>query len=401
MNLAMVGPLPPSPTGIADYSLVLLRHLRPHFERLLAVVDRDAQPTLAPHDVDGVYQVPDTTWWSRGPAVPLYQMGNHAAYHGFVFGLLRRFPGITVLHDGNLLPFFHAITLDAGSRVDYVREVGFNETRGEGRHLAWQLLRGAESLDPHRFTMLARVVRASLGIVVHNATMRDRVLEVDPQAHVTIIPHLDVAPLAESTLTRAQCRALLGYDQDEFVIGSLGFIAPTKRIEAVLEAVSELISRYPHVRLACVGEAVADYDVQAAVRRLGLEGHVRFTGYVTGEELDAYTRAVDVGVNLRYPTWGESSGTLIRLMSAGKPVLVTDAGSFAELPGGSVVKIPAGPSEGEMLVRHLSRLIADDELRSTIGHAARAYIEAHCSPAVVARRYASFIRTTVSRFVAQ
>jgi hypothetical protein len=60
-----------------------------------------------------------------------------------------------------------------------------------------------------------------------------------------------------------------------------------------------------------------------------------------------------------------------------------------------VVKVSLG-----ILVQHLSRLVSDRELRSSIGEAARMYVEAHCHPAVAAERYASFIKTTVRDFSA-
>ena len=42
--------------------------------------------------------------------------------------------------------------------------------------------------------------------------------------------------------------------------------------------------------------------------------------------------ACDVLVNLRYPTMGETSGSVIRALSLGKPLVVSDVGWFSELP---------------------------------------------------------------------
>ena len=72
----------------------------------------------------------------------------------------------------------------------------------------------------------------------------------------------------------------------------------------------------------------------------GSEGQVE-----PDEEFPAYFAAVDCLVNLRYPSAGETSGTLIRALEAGKPVAVSDYAQFAELPDDCVVKIPF---EGEV-----------------------------------------------------
>jgi hypothetical protein len=55
--------------------------------------------------------------------------------------------------------------------------------------------------------------------------------------------------------------------------------------------------------------------------------------------------ACDVLVNLRYPTMGETSGSVIRGLSLGKPMIVSDVGWFAELPDDVALKIPVDEYE--------------------------------------------------------
>ncbi len=114
MNLAYVSPLPPQRSGIADYSGVLLPYLRSYCERLVGVVDRGIAVVMPPSVFDAVYDVSDTAWWANEFAVPIYHMGNNSTYHRHIYDLLQRFPGITVLHDGNLLPFVNAVTFETG-----------------------------------------------------------------------------------------------------------------------------------------------------------------------------------------------------------------------------------------------------------------------------------------------
>jgi hypothetical protein len=68
---------------------------------------------------------------------------------------------------------------------------------------------------------------------------------------------------------------------------------------------------------------------------------------------------VDRLVNLRYPSAGETSGTLIRAFEAGKPVAVSDYAQFAELPDDCVVKIPFGDGEMETLSDFFVRELDD------------------------------------------
>ena len=55
--------------------------------------------------------------------------------------------------------------------------------------------------------------------------------------------------------------------------------------------------------------------------------------------------ACDVLVNLRYPTMGETSGSVIRALSLGKPLVVSDVGWFRELPDDVVLKVPVDEYE--------------------------------------------------------
>ena len=63
--------------------------------------------------------------------------------------------------------------------------------------------------------------------------------------------------------------------------------------------------------------------------------------------------ACDACVLLRAPTMGETSGSAIRTLSLGKPLVVSDVGWFAELPDDVALKVPVGEGEVEALVAAL------------------------------------------------
>jgi glycosyltransferase involved in cell wall biosynthesis len=394
VNLTHVGPLPPLPSGVADYGAALLPHLRPHFSRIVALVDGDADQ-VPPGLVDEVVPLDGAGGWRwAGRAVPLYQMGNHVRYHHATYRLLRMFPGVTVLHDGNLLPFTHELTMSRGDRAGFLREVGF-ERGGGGMAAAWGALARAEPLSPESYPLLARVARASLGVVVHSRCLRDRVLEVYPRARVAVIPHLDLMARDLPSASGAELKRALGFDPEGLLVGAFGYIAPSKRLDRALRAFARLRSAFPRARFVCVGEVVAGYDFGRVLEGLGLGEAVQVTGYVPRETFLRALGAVDVGVNLRYPTWGESSGALLRLMACGVPTVVTDAGAFSELPDGAVVKVPPGPDEVEALESALHDLLGSADRRAAVGAAAREFARGQCAPSSVARQVAGFVRALV------
>ncbi len=397
MRLACVSPLPPQRSGIADYSAALLPHLRPYCERLVGVVETGVKPALPSGVLDAVYDASDSSWWAIERAVPLYHMGNNSVYHRYVYDLLQRFPGITVLHDGSLLPFINAVTLESGARAAFVRELSF-AAGPDGATLAWQYLRGETALNPAKHTMLARACRASSGIIVHSDYMQHKVKHITSQTPVVVIPMLDMTPVEAKLYTLAASRSRLGLAPEAMLLGAFGFIAPTKRLEAVLHTLTELKVTYPQLRLICVGQVVEGYDFMTQVSAMGLQDVVQVTGYVSPTEFALYLQAIDIGVNLRYPTWGETSATLIRLLAAAKPVLVTDTASFSDLPDAVVCKVPYDADEARVLKALLRRLIVDTAWRQAMGDAAYAYVKEQCDPARVAQQYAAFIQSATYGF---
>ena len=113
------------------------------------------------------------------------------------------------------------------------------------------------------------------------------------------------------------------------LIGSFGNVNASKRIPQLLEAFARLRRERPDARLLLVGAVSPGFDLDRRLQRLGLsdEGIVR-EAYVEEDRLWSLMAACDVCVNLRSPTMGETSGSVIRQLSLGKPVSsATSAGS--------------------------------------------------------------------------
>jgi hypothetical protein len=102
--------------------------------------------------------------------------------------------------------------------------------------------------------------------------------------------------------------------------------------------------------------------------------------------------ACDVVVNLRFPSTGELSGTLIRTLGMGKPVLVSNTGPFAEFPEHTVARIDLGPPEVPEIARVLLWLARNPHLREAMGRFAREHVEAEYKLSDEASAYADFLR---------
>ncbi len=126
------------------------------------------------------------------------------------------------------------------------------------------------------------------------------------------------------------------------------------------------------------------YDLDELLDAAGREG-VIVTGRLPLARFHAAMAAVDVAVNLRHPTGGETSASLLRLLAMGVPTIVTRAGSFAELPAGVVASVPLDEREEELLLADFRALAGDAALRTALGGAARRYVrERHALPGAAA-----------------
>lgn len=395
MRLAYYSPLPPMRSGIADYSAELLPHLAAHCEIEL-IVDEGFRPDAelaGRFPVHGHRALPGLLAQGRFDAV-LYQLGNNRDYHTAMYPTLLEHPGVVVLHEFVLHHLVRDLTLHAGDPQAYVREMRYAYGRS-GEALARRCVATGVPLDPWSHPLFERVVDASRGLIVHNRFTRDRVLAGRPLARVEAVPHhLSLGAFPAPSPERA--RATLGIAPETFAVATFGFLTAAKRPAVLLRAFARLRREVPRARLLIVGEVSPHFDFDRVFTPELREG-VTITGRLELDRFLLYMQACDVAVNLRHPTAGETSGTVIRLLGLGKPLIVSGAGAFAEIPDDCCAKVAVDDAEEDLLLAYLQRLAADEPLRRRLGENARRHAAAHHSVAGSARGYADFLRETIER----
>ena len=123
---------------------------------------------------------------------------------------------------------------------------------------------------------------------------------------------------------------------------------------------------------------------------LGLSPVVRLLGHLEHPTFVSEIAGVDLCVNLREPSMGETSAVVTQAMQLGTPLIVTDTGWYAELPD-FVLKIPAGPAAVDALVIHIARLDADRTLLRSLAESTRRYASIELDFATVTGRYAEIV----------
>jgi SAM-dependent methyltransferase len=119
------------------------------------------------------------------------------------------------------------------------------------------------------------------------------------------------------------------------------------------------------------------------------------------EDFTGYMAACDIVLNLRYPTVGESSGSLLRALGLGRSVLVSDVASFGELPGEICLKVPVDATEEDLIFEYLNLLVSHPAAAREMGARAKRWVERECHWGVVAKRYAEFLEAVSSGAAAE
>jgi glycosyltransferase involved in cell wall biosynthesis len=377
--LVHFAPLPPEPSGIADYAAELLPGLARHFE-LTAVID-DRAPEPPPGLPCQVLRLHDYLARARqyDEAAHLYHLGNNRGHVYLLPTLLRR-PGLVVLHDATLHHLIDQASLRWGDLALY-RHWLWREHGAAGASLATAVEQGVprERAMFQDLPLTRLLLRAARGVIVHSGQAKRQVRADAPGVPVVELPHHAApAALAAAALDRGQARGQLGQAQDGLLIVALGFVTRAKRIDRTLTVLANPAWRTLDWRFVIAGDtSEAGPFLQARVRQLGLEDRVHFAGYVDDNRFHLWCRAADIVVNLRWPSGGETSGSLVRALAAGACVVVNDIGPFAELPDGVCAKV-AISAEGQDpgLEATLHRLATDRAARARLGAAAHAWVAA-------------------------
>jgi glycosyltransferase involved in cell wall biosynthesis/SAM-dependent methyltransferase len=366
MRVAFFSPLPPERSGIADYSEALLDPLR-HLAQV-EVFSQAAQPfDAARFDI------------------ALYQMGNNAC-HGFVYESALRHAGVVTMHESNLHHLMTEITIRRGDWDGYVRECEY-AGGAPGREFAERVRKLEVGPDYEGLSMTRRLLEGARGVIVHSRFMEAEIRAGGFAGPLAVIPHGAWIPPGD----RNGFRQRLGLDEAVPLVGVFGFLKPYKRIAESLRAFRRLLRLAPEVKMILVGEPHPDLPLEGMIRSLGLSASVRLVGFAPIDDFTGYLSACDIVLNLRYPTVGESSGTLLRAMGLGKAALVSEVGSFREFPDDVCLKVPVGASEEDTIFEYLNLLTSRPEVAQALGGRARDYVTRQCNWPAVAKQYVQFL----------
>ncbi len=373
-RIAWFTPLSPVASGIALYNEELLDVLGQVWP-IDVFVDGYTPTVLAPTSRLRIFPARQFGRLDRRQryASVVYQFGNSPA-HAYMYDVALRRPGVVVLHDTVVHHLRLSMVSRRGGAARYLAEMTA-EYGERGAEVATHVLHGRLPHALFEFPLSEALIRSAERVVVHSQFASDQVQRWVPSVRVSVVPMgVKLPPLID----RDEARSLMDLPRDVFVLSSITAVNPYKRIDVVLRAVSRLRKRMP-VLMLLAGNVSSHVPLDRWINVYGLDGAVERFGFVDDRTARLLAAASDALVNLRYPTAGETSASLLRLMAARRPVLVSDAGTFKEIPDDAVAKVPVDALEEETVEAMLEAFATRPQFAYQVGSNARRFVEDHHS----------------------
>jgi glycosyltransferase involved in cell wall biosynthesis len=203
-------------------------------------------------------------------------------------------------------------------------------------------------------------------LVVHNEYCFNR--SIFPEKTV-IIPH---GAKASATVPAGEAKKAIGINPEYQIVGYLGFVAPQKGLETLIEAMAKI----PKAGLLLGGgwhtEGQTDYMMRLKHMTSELLPHrCYWMGYVAEEDLSRFYSAIDVFV---YPPRATTeSGALLMALGHGKAVIASALPPMREKEKlGALMTFDRNAKD---LEEKINLLLSDAERRSKLEEGARDYVE--------------------------
>ena len=196
-----------------------------------------------------------------------------------------------------------------------------------------------------------------------------------PTSRVAVVPNAVEGDWLASPARASDLAAELGLGAGP-IFGYIGSFSRYEGLLFLIEAMPDILVRFPGARLLLVGGGRDEEAVRAAAQRAGVA--VVVAGRVPQERVRDFYSLIDVFVLPRRRIRLTELVTPLKpleAMALGIPVLASDIGGHAELVNDGETGLLFKAESSESLVEQASRLARDPALRTQLGAAGRRWVE--------------------------
>ena len=176
--------------------------------------------------------------------------------------------------------------------------------------------------------------------------------------------------------SREEARAELGLASSGPYIGFVGGFFPWHGLDTLIEAMAIAEKSFPTVQCFLVGDGQVKKSLEELVCRLQLSAHIHFPGRADFNMVPTWIAASDVCVVLHRQTrsYPGDSMKLWEYLACGRPVVATAGPGYGETVEELHCGLSAKADDPHDLARQLLCLLADRNLRTSMGEQGRAAV---------------------------
>lgn len=167
-----------------------------------------------------------------------------------------------------------------------------------------------------------------------------------------------------------------GYTNQKILLTTTRLVA-RKGVDTVLQALPKIIRDIPNIKYLIVGEGSFKPELQRIIGELQLENYVEFVGRIPYSQLNEYYNLADVYVMPAKAVMPDIEGFGIVFLEAGsckKAVIGTRTGGIPDAILHEETGLLVDEQNPTQLAEAITRLLADDKLRTRMGEAGRARV---------------------------
>lgn len=390
MKLNWFSPLPPSPTGIAEYTATIVPWLSAHAAITLWTDQETWDPAIEKYAAVRQYTATNLPWDELNAGNAVYHIGNNPDFHRTIWEVSQRHAGVVILHDLRLQDFFWSIFKWEPDTYIALMQSTYGKPGADAAVCA--LKNPEEELQTVclRFPLAEAAIKDALGVLVHTPGGFDLLSgKCHPPLGYLPFPY---AAASESTLLAWEVRRNRP-PKPPYQLVMMGYINPNRRLNSILQALARMPDR-DRFRLDVFGPVWGDEDVKKTIADLGLETIVTLRGYTSPSDLDQAIAGADLALNLRFPTMGEASMSQLQVWDHRLPSMVTRTGWYGTLPENSVLFVEP-EREIEDLTRHLTAFANNPGAFTRLGENGRKVLFDQHAPEQYASNLVDFLNSAV------
>lgn len=171
--------------------------------------------------------------------------------------------------------------------------------------------------------------------------------------------------------------------ENTLIITSIAELHERKGLKYLIEAVGELVAKYPNIKLVIIGEGSERNNLENLIGKLKLENHVVLLG--RQKEIPKLLKSSDIFV---LPSRREAFGLVnAEAMITGLPIVASNVGGISEIVEDDESGILVEPENSRELAKALRKLISSESLRENMAKVGQKIVAENFSAKVMAEKY--------------